>query len=102
MIKWNIVSVDVVPVAGDRENVISMARWACKASSDGKIGVELGATALGSADESFVPYDELTESDVLGFCWANGTDRAAVEAKAAERLQSALDAPTTELALPWA
>jgi hypothetical protein len=101
MITWKIVNVDVEPVAGDLENVVVMARWVCQASESGKSGVQLGATALGSPGNPFVPYKDLTEEAILGFCWASGLDRAAVEAKATAELQKALPVSVVTPDLPW-
>lgn len=99
MINWNIVSVDTETVAG-RENAIIMARWICKASDAGKIGVHLGATSLGSPGANFIEFEDLTEADILGFCWDNGLDKSASEAKAETDLQTALAAPASPT-LPW-
>ncbi len=99
MIKWNIVSVDTETVAG-RENAITMARWVCKALSDGKIGVELGATALGSPGADFIEFGNLTEADILSFCWDNGLNKSASEVKAEANLRTALNAPDSPT-LPW-
>lgn len=99
MINWNIVSVDTETVAG-RENAIIMARWICKASDAGKIGVHLGATSLGSPDANFIEFDDLTEADILRFCWDNGLNKSASEAKAEANLQTALNAPDSPT-LPW-
>jgi len=101
MANWNIVSVDVVPVAGDRKNVISMARWVCKASSGNKTTVELGATALGAPADNFIEFADLSEADVMGFCVANGLDKASVEAKVEADLQTALSAPVPVTTFDW-
>jgi hypothetical protein len=101
MITWKIVSVDVAPVVGDRDNVVVMARWVCQATQDGKSGAALGATALGAPGNLFVAYNDLTEEAVLAFCWDNGLDRNAVEAKAKADLDNVLAASVVSPELPW-
>lgn len=99
MIKWNIVSVDTAKV-GEHLDAVIMARWVCKATEGDKTAVQLGATALGAPSENFIPYDELTEEAVLEFCFNNGLNKLAVEAKTTADLQAALSAPDSP-PLPW-
>jgi hypothetical protein len=48
----------------------------------------------------FVPYADLTESVVLGWCWANGVDQDAVEASLTAKIEEQKN-PTTEAGVPW-
>ena len=53
-----------------------------------------------SADD-FVPYADLTEEVVLGWCWdADGVDKDAVEASLTAKIEEQ-KAPTTETGVPW-
>ena len=52
-----------------------------------------------SADD-FVPYADLTESVVLGWCWDNGVDKDAVEASLTANIAEQKN-PTTEDGVPW-
>ena len=52
-----------------------------------------------SADD-FVPYADLTEEVVLGWCWADGVDKDAVEAALTAKIEEQ-KAPTTETGVPW-
>jgi len=53
-----------------------------------------------AADPDFVPYEDLTEADVLAWVWANGVDQAQIEA-ANEAKIDALVNPTTSSGTPW-
>jgi len=99
MINWNIVSVDTRPI-GNRKNVVTMARWVCKASDAGKTAVQLGATALGAPGSDFIEFDKLTEANLLSFCWGDGLEKSVIEAKAQDAMQQALNASDSP-ALPW-
>jgi len=49
----------------------------------------------------YTPYAEVTEAEVLGWCFANGVDQEAIEAS----LQANIDlqiTPTTGTGTPWA
>ena len=48
----------------------------------------------------FLPYADLTESVVLGWCWADGVDKDAVEASLTANIEEQ-KAPTTETGVPW-
>ena len=52
-----------------------------------------------SADD-FVPYADLTESMVLGWCWDNGVDKDAVEASLTANIAEQKN-PVTEDGVPW-
>ena len=52
-----------------------------------------------SADD-FVPYADLTESVVLGWCWDNGVDQSAVEASLTANIAEQKN-PVTEDGVPW-
>ena len=65
------------------------------ASSYGTAGFTYDASS-----PDFVPYADLTESQVLGWVWADGVDKDATEAA----LQANIDAqknPTTADGVPW-
>jgi len=84
------------------DGFVFTAHWRCTAT-DG----EFSATSYGTAgftqdpeSDSFVPYDQLTEEQVLGWVWNDGVDKDATEAA----LQSNIDAqmnPTTADGVPW-
>lgn len=77
------------------------AHWRASAS-DGDYSASSYGTAGFTYDASspdFVPYDELTEADVLAWVWAEGFKDATEDA-----LQAKIDAeknPTTAAGVPW-
>ena len=65
------------------------------ASSYGTCSFEPDASA-----EGFVAYSDVTEANVLDWCWANDVDKDAIEAK----LQANIDLqknPTQASGVPW-
>jgi len=65
------------------------------ASSYGTCGFTYDASA-----SDFTPYDDLTESQVLGWCWANGVDQDAIEASLAAKIEADKN-PTQANGVPW-
>lgn len=53
-----------------------------------------------ASSPDFVPYADLTESAVLGWCWDNGVDQTEVEASLAANIEEQKN-PTTEDGVPW-
>ena len=80
---------------------VIVAHWRCTAS-DGDYSASSYGTAGFTYDASspdFVPYDELTEADVLAWVWAEGFKDETEDA-----LQAKIDAeknPTSAAGVPW-
>jgi len=80
---------------------VIVAHWRCTAS-DGDYSASSYGTCGFTYDASspdFVPYDELTEADVLAWVWAEGFKDETEDA-----LQAKIDAeknPTTAAGVPW-
>tara|TARA_A100001391_G_scaffold183955_1_gene151531 strand:+ start:481 stop:780 length:300 start_codon:yes stop_codon:yes gene_type:complete len=53
-----------------------------------------------ASSPDFTPYDDLTESQVLGWCWANGVDQDAIEASLAAKIEADKN-PTQASGVPW-
>ena len=93
-------------VGGDNDGGVIVAHW--RVNDSETVGDDtFSASAYGtcsftpdaSADD-FVPYADLTESVVLGWCWANGVDQSAVEASLTANIAEQKN-PTTEAGVPW-
>ena len=65
------------------------------ASSYGTCGFTYDASS-----PDFTPYDDLTESQVLGWCWENGVDQDAIEASLAAKIEADKN-PTQANGVPW-
>jgi hypothetical protein len=68
---------------------------------------EYSATFYGScgftydaSSPDFTPYDNLTETQVLGWCWSNGVDQEDIEASLAAKIESDKN-PTQANGVPW-
>ena len=88
------------------DGFVFTAHWRCTATETSGADT-FSASSYGTAGftqdpeaEGFVPYDQLTEEQVLGWVWNDGVDKDATEAA----LQSNIDAqmnPTTADGVPW-
>jgi hypothetical protein len=69
---------------------------------DGVYTADVYSTASFTADPSsadFIPYDDLTEADVLDWVWIN-VDKDATEASLAAQIDAKKN-PTTASGVPW-
>lgn len=91
---------------GDTDVVFSVG-WICSGVQDNS-GVEVTAEIVNltqvplTQGGSFTPYDQLTQSQVLGWVWANGVSQSDTEAAVAQMIDNQITPPVVELPLPWA
>ena len=89
---------------------VVVAHWRATATETvgaGDDAVTYSASSYGTcgftpdpSDPSFVAYDSITEDMALGWCWANGVDKDAIEASLAAKIE--LDKnPTQGVGVPW-
>lgn len=81
---------------------ITVAHWRV-AAVDG----DYTASAYGSCGFSpdptapdFTPYDQVTEAQVLGWCWAGDVDKDAIEAALAAKIDAQKN-PVSASGTPW-
>jgi len=55
-----------------------------------------------AGDPNFVPYNQLTQAQVLGWVWASGVNQAATEAAVNTNLNAQINPTQAQLPLPWA
>ena len=82
---------------------ISVAHWRCNAA-DGDFAASAYGTCGFTPDPSapgFKPYDQVTEDEVLGWCWNAGVDKDTTEAALATNINMQQN-PTTASGTPWA
>jgi len=85
---------------------VIVAHWRCTASET--VGEDtFSASSYGTAgftydasSPDFVPYADLTESQVLGWVWADGVDKDATEEALAAKIEADKN-PTSASGTPW-
>ena len=95
-------TISTLEYTNDDDKGVVVAHWRAtdvdgdySASSYGTCGFAYDASA-----SDFTPYDNLTESQVLGWCWANGIDQDAIEASLAAKIEADKN-PTQANGVPW-
>ena len=100
-ILWLIERLLTKPVDGSNTDVVITADWRCNGSQESFSGTCYGSCSFAPPSGSFTPYDQLTEAQVLDWCFANGVDQAAIEANVTAQIQNQIDPPVVSLPLPW-
>ena len=105
-ITWTIEYMQCKPVEGSYTDVVVNAGWRCNgsqtANSVNYAATNYGAVGFPMPEGSFTPYDQLTQDQVLGWCWANGVDQTAVEAAVQASIDQQINPPIVQPPLPWA
>ena len=92
---WNIVQTDYLVADG----FITTAHWTASAVDGAYTAGTYGTCSFAAATPS-IPYDQVTQQEVLDWCWANGVDKDAVEAGLQTQI-NLLKNPVTATGTPW-
>ena len=100
---WVISQLDCVPQTAEGADYVVTAHWSCN-GSDGTYSGSVYSTCGFAVvqGEQFVPYADLTQDQVLSWCWANGVDKDSAEAAVAQQIENQINPPIVSPPLPWA
>ena len=94
-IVWNISQLD----RQTSDGFVTTAHWQANAT-DGDYSASVISTCSWSEGTATIPYASLTQETVLGWIWANGVDKDAVEASLAAQIAEQ-KAPVKATGVPW-
>ena len=100
-ISWIIERLLVRKVEGTYSDVVITADWRCNGSQDQYSGTCYGSASFAPPTENFTPYEDLTQDQVLGWCFSNGVDQAAIEANVSAQIENQINPPVIAPPLPW-
>jgi hypothetical protein len=100
-ILWLIERLLTKPVEGSNTDVVITADWRCNGSQESFSGTCYGSCSFAPPTGSFTPYPDLTQDQVLNWCYANGVDQSAIEANVSAQIESQINPPVVSLPLPW-
>jgi hypothetical protein len=108
-ILWIIERLLVKPTEGSLTDVVITADWRCNGTETTGTGDDektYSGTCYGSASfappsGSFTPYKDLTQQQVLDWCFANGVNKTAIEANVTQQINDQTNPPVVAPPLPW-
>ena len=102
VITWTISQLDCVPQSAEGADYVVTAHWQCT-GVDGNYTAQVYSTCGFAVVQgpSFTPYADLTQDQVLGWCWANGVDKTATEAAVQQQIAAQQNPPIVSPPLPW-
>jgi len=92
---WTITQTDYLVADG----FITTAHWNATAV-DGDYTASAYSTCSFAPATPSIPYNSVTEQEVLNWCWSNGVDKDATEASLAAQI-NLLKNPVSAAGVPW-
>jgi hypothetical protein len=108
-LSWIIERLLVRKVEGTYSDVVITADWRCNGietigtGDDAKTysGTCYGSASFAAPSGDFTPFPNLTQDQVLNWCYANGVDQKAIEANVTAQIQNQINPPVVCLPNPW-
>ena len=107
-ITWTVEWMQTTPTTATPPETVITAGWRCNGTETaGTPAMDYSATNYGTCsfpmptEGQFTPYDQLTQDQVLGWCWANGVDKDATEASVQSEINSQINPTVIQPPLPW-
>jgi hypothetical protein len=100
-LSWIIERLLVKPTEGTYSDVVITADWRCNGTQDQYSGTCYGSASFAPPTGSFTPYEDLTEQQVLDWCFASGVDKTAIEANVTLQIENQINPPVIAPPLPW-
>lgn len=113
IVTWKVTNLDCYPTYKDHSDVVFTVHWDCL----GKIVVSTGSLSGSTfnsrlygttgvqyhSGSSFIPYDQLTQNDVLGWTFDSmgSSSKASIEAGTIASLYTQINPPVIQPPLPW-
>jgi hypothetical protein len=100
-LSWIIERLLVRKVEGTLTDVVITADWRCNGSQDQYSGTAYGSSSFAAPSGDFTPYPDLKPEQVLGWCYANGVNKTAIEANVTKQIADQINPPVIAPPLPW-
>lgn len=95
---------DCYPEYDGYQDVVFTAHWTVTETASGYTGSVYGSQTLElDSSESFTPYDDLTQEQVIGWVQSSiGAEQVAeIEANVNQQIQNQINPPVVNPPLPW-
>jgi len=104
-IVWQIEWMQTTPTTANPPECVITAGWRVTGTQveNGKTysASNYGTCSFAAPGDPFTPYADLTQDQVLGWCWANGVDKAAYDTSIQTQIDQQINPPFIQPPLPW-
>ena len=100
-IAWQIESLLCKPTEDGFTNVVVTANWRCNGVFADTYGTVYGSCSFSKPTKIFIPYDDLTQDQVLNWCWNSGVDKNATEMNVEQQIKDQIAPFVVTPPLPW-
>jgi hypothetical protein len=100
--QWTISALNCIPQTPEGADYVITAHWNLT-GTDGTYTGQVYSTCSFPVESktNFTPFNQLTQQQVIDWCWANGVDKDSAEAAVAQQIQNQIDPPIVTPPLPW-
>ena len=101
--RWTISVLNCIPQTPEGADYVVTAHWNLT-GTDGTYTGSVYSTCSFPVESKpdFTPFNQLTQQQVIDWCWASGVNKDSAEAAVAQQIQNQIDPPITTPTLPWA
>jgi hypothetical protein len=99
---WVVTALNCLPNAPEGQDYVITVHWTCN-GTDGTYNASVYSTCSLPVVQgtTFIPYQDLTQQEVLNWIWANGVDKASAEAAVQSNIDLQINPVTIQPPLPW-
>jgi hypothetical protein len=98
---WIIEWMQCKPREGNYTDVVITAGWRLNGTQDTTAATIYGTCSFTAPSGAFTPYPDLTQQQVLNWCYANGVNQEASENQVQQLIDNQINPPVVQLPLPW-
>lgn len=98
---WSVTAMDCYPVEQGNADVVFNVHWTCGGEQDTYSASVYNTCQIPYAGGQFTPYEDLTQTEVLGWIWANGVDKDVTEEAVQSMINNLINPPVVTPPLPW-
>lgn len=100
--KWAVSQMDCYPQSEGQTDVVFNVHWICTGTQDDYSSSAYSTCSVKfNTEDSYTPFDQLTEEQVLGWIWNSGINKEATENSIAQNIEALINPPVVSPPLPW-
>lgn len=100
-IEWIIEWMKTTPSTATPPECVVTVGWRCNGTEELYTGTVYGTCSFNAPGDPYTPYSELTQEQVLNWCWNNGVNKDATETAVNQQIDLQINPLIIQPPLPW-